>query len=133
MLDGMSGCGNVTSSVRAMGIDVGSSNVKAAIVALDGGRVRELAVARRSVTDLDAAGLVATALAVAADALAACAGPVALIGIASMAETGALVDASGRPGGPLIRWDRGGDAGARLALAGDLDPAWLHARTGAPL
>lgn len=133
MLDGMSGCGNVTSSVRAMGIDVGSSNVKAAIIALDGGRVRELAVARRSVADLDAAGLVGAALATAADALAACAGPVAVIGIASMAETGALVDASGRPSGPLIRWDRGGDARARLALAGDLDPVWLHARTGAPL
>src|SRR5690606_40788064 len=132
MLDGMSGCGNVTSSVRAMGIDVGSSNVKAAIVALDGGRVRELAVARRSVTDLDAAGLVATALAVAADALAACAGPVAVIGIASMAEPGALVAASGRPGGPLIRWHRGGAACARLPPSGCLDLVMLHSPPGPP-
>lgn len=133
MLDGMSGCGNVTSSVRAMGIDVGSTNVKAAIVALDGGRVRELAVVDRATAGLDAASLVDAALGAAADAMAACPGPLTVIGIASMAETGALVDASGRPDGPLIRWDRRGDTRARLALAEGLDAVELHARTGAPL
>jgi sugar (pentulose or hexulose) kinase len=116
-----------------MGIDVGSTNVKAAIVALDGGRVCELAVARRRTAGLDAAGLVDAALGAAADALAESPGSLAVIGIASMAETGALVDARGRAHGPLIRWDRRGDADARLALAIGLDPVRLHARTGAPL
>ncbi len=137
MLDGMPGCENVILSVQTrvqmLGIDIGSTNVKAAVVALDDGRVRELAVARRSTAGLDAAGLVDAALAAADAALAEAGTPVAAIGIASMAETGALVDPAGRPSGPLIRWDRHGDARARLALAGRLDPAELHARTGAPL
>jgi len=133
MLDGMSGCGNVTSSVRAMGIDLGSTNVKAAVVALDGGRVCELAVADRATVGLDARGHVEAVLAVAAEALRDAGGAVASIGIASMAETGALVDGTGQPVGDLIRWDRRGDARARLGLAADLDPLELHARTGAPL
>jgi sugar (pentulose or hexulose) kinase len=137
MLDGMPGCENVILSVQTrvqiLGIDIGSTNVKAAVVALDDGRVRELAVADRSTAGLDAAGLVDAALAAADAALAEAGTPVAAIGIASMAETGALVDAGGRPSGPLIRWDRSGDVRARLALAEGLDPAELHARTGAPL
>jgi xylulokinase len=116
-----------------MGIDVGSTNAKAAVVALDGAQVRELAVAERSTAGLDAAELVDAALAAAAEALAACPGPLAAIGVASMAETGALVDAHGRAGGPLIRWNRAGDPRPRLALARELDPGWLHARTGVPL
>ena len=116
-----------------MGIDVGSTNAKAAVVALDGAQVRELAVAERSTAGLDAAELVDAALAAAAEALAACPGPLAAIGVASMAETGALVDAHGRAGGPLLRWNRAGDPRPRLFLARDLDPGWLHARTGAPL
>ncbi|MGN6272661.1 MAG: FGGY family carbohydrate kinase [Protaetiibacter sp.] len=116
-----------------MGIDVGSTNVKATVVALDGSRVRELAVVERSTAGLEAAELVDAALAAATEALAACPGPLLAIGVASMAETGALVDASGRASGPLIRWNRAGDPRARLALARDLDPSWLHARTGAPL
>jgi sugar (pentulose or hexulose) kinase len=137
MLDGMPGCENVILSVQmrvqTLGIDIGSTNVKAAVVALDDGRVCERAVATRGTAGLDAAGLVDAALAAADAALAEAGGAIAAIGIASMAETGALVDASGRPSGPLIRWDRRGDARARLALADGLDAAELHARTGAPL
>lgn len=127
----MTECGNVTSSVRALGIDIGSTHVKAAVVGLDD-RLRELAVAQAPTAGLDGRGLVAAALGAARAVLEAAGEPVAVVGIASMAETGALVDPDGTPG-PLLRWDRSGDAAARLALAGDLDPAAVHAETGAPL
>jgi xylulokinase len=131
MLDGMTECGNVT-TVRALGVDLGSTHVKAAVVALEGGVVRELAVAERRCDGLDAAGLVSAAIDAADEALSA-AGPVGAVGVASMAETGALVDGRGIPTGPLLRWDRGGDPDERLALARGVDPAELHAATGAPL
>jgi xylulokinase len=95
--------------------------------------VREVAVAERATEGRDAAGLVACALAATQEVLQRRVAPVAAIGIASMAETGALVDPEGTATGPLLRWDRSGDPAARLALAGDLDPAQLHAATGAPL
>jgi sugar (pentulose or hexulose) kinase len=124
-------CGNVTSSVRALGIDIGSTHAKAVVVCV-GDTVHELAVARRAVSGLDGAGLVAAALDAAAEAIRAAGGPIAVVGIASMAETGAVVDAEGTAG-PLVRWDREGDPAARLALARGLDPELLHAATGAPL
>ncbi|QNO37718.1 hypothetical protein H4J02_01345 [Protaetiibacter sp. SSC-01] len=112
---------------------MGSTHVKAVVAALGAGCATELAVAARSIRGLDAADLVDAALAAAGEALELSPGPVATIGIASMAETGALVDRDGRPRGPLLRWDRRGDAEARLRLAAGIDPIELHTRTGAPL
>ena len=123
-------CGNVTSSVRALGLDIGSTHVKAVVVGLDE-RMRELAVAQRPVSGLGGRALVDAALDAAREVLRE-AGPVAVIGIASMAETGALIGPDGVPGA-LVRWDRSGDQAARLALGGGLDPITLHAATGTPL
>lgn len=119
--------------VRALGLDVGSTHVKAAVVELEAGAVRELAVAESPVARRDALGLVSGAMDAARAALVTAGVVVEVVGIASMAETGALVDPDGGARGPLLRWDRAADADDRLALARGLDSAELHAATGVPL
>lgn len=119
--------------MRALGLDVGSTHVKAAVVAVDGESVRELAVVERPVARRDASGLVAETLAAARDALGRAGVTAEVVGVASMAETGALVDADGAPHGPLLRWDRAADADDRLSHARALVAAELHAATGVPL
>lgn len=131
MLDPMAECGNVTSFARALGLDIGSTHVKAAVVCLDSG-LRELAVAQLPIAGLGGRGLIDAALEAARQALEAAGSRVAVVGIASMAETGALVDADGAPG-TLLRWDRADDAAARLDLARGIDRKALHSATGAPL
>ncbi|WP_158437838.1 FGGY family carbohydrate kinase [Naasia lichenicola] len=136
----MAECGNVTSSVRALGIDVGSTAVKAVLLRVHDGGLTELAVAERPTAGADARGLITLAIAASREVLeraahldgAGAAVPIAVVGIASMAETGALV-ADAAPIGSLIRWDRDGDPDARLALAAELDAVELHRATGAPL
>ncbi|MGC5170491.1 FGGY family carbohydrate kinase [Microbacterium sp. DT81.1] len=119
--------------VIALGIDVGSTAVKASVVELTES-VRELAVATASVAGLDAPALVRAALAAAAAALErAAAGPARVVGIASMAETGAITDADGSSHGALVRWDRLPDHRRRDELEARLDPRALHATTGVPL
>lgn len=119
--------------MRALGLDVGSTHVKAAVVELEGADVRELSVAARPAARRDALGLVSGALDAARAALVDAGVVVEVVGIASMAETGALVDPDGGARGPLLRWDRAADADDRLALAHGLDPVALHAATGVPL
>ncbi|WP_314505034.1 FGGY family carbohydrate kinase [uncultured Microbacterium sp.] len=117
----------------ALGIDVGSTAVKASVIEV-GATVTERSVVQTSTAGRDAAGLAAASLRVAADALrrADC-GPARVIGIASMAETGALTDDAGTPRGPLLRWDRDASHDRRPEWSGRLDAAALHAATGVPL
>lgn len=129
MLDTME-CGNVT-TVRALGLDLGSTHVKAVVVGL-GDSVQELAVVEVPTAGLGGRDLVAAALGAAQEALESAGGRVAVVGIASMAETGALVDRAGEPGA-LVRWDGVGNPEERLALAHRLDAREVHAATGAPL
>jgi xylulokinase len=123
--------------VRALGLDVGSTHAKASVVALDGDSMRELAVGERPVAGLSAADLVAATLAAAraalAEAHASSDAPVDVVGVASMAETGALVGPDGVARGALLRWDRAADGDARLDLARGLDARAVHAATGTPL
>src|SRR4051794_723299 len=106
-----------------VGLDVGTTAVKAAAFD-DAGR--ELSQGRaptpwRTVptgAEIDPGELLAAAVAAAREAVvAAGGGHVAGIGIASMAETGVLVDAEGRPVVPSIAWQdsRGQAEAARLA------------------
>lgn len=118
--------------MRALGLDVGSTHAKAVVAEFEGGAVRELTVVESPIARRDAVGLVAATLDAARAALATAGVVVEIVGIASMAETGALVDPDGAARGPLLRWDRDA-ADDRLALAASLDPAELHAMTGAPL
>jgi sugar (pentulose or hexulose) kinase len=106
-----------------VGLDVGTTAVKAATFDEAG---RELSQGRaptpwRTVptgAELDPGDLLAAAVAAAREAVAAAGGgPVAGVGIASMAETGVLVDGAGRPVVPSIAWhdSRGGDEAERIA------------------
>ncbi len=100
-----------------LGIDVGTTSVKAAAYDEDG---RELARGRAPTpwrgTELNPDALLLAALE-AADAALPAGAAVAALGVAGMAETGVLVDAGGRPVVPSIAWHdtRGGDEARRIA------------------
>jgi xylulokinase len=88
----------------ALGLDIGSTTTKAVLVDVsDGVAVRRIA---RVPTPAQADALVAAAATVTRACLAAAPGSIAAVGIASMAESGAPLDADGRALTPLLRWDR---------------------------
>jgi sugar (pentulose or hexulose) kinase len=111
-----------------LGLDVGTSSVKALALDLQG---RDVAEGRAPTpwrgTEIDPGELLEAALAAAAEAAT---GRVVAIGVASMAETGVLVDGRGRPVVPAIAWhDPRGEAEAQR-LGRDLDG--FSARVGLP-
>lgn len=113
----------------AVGLDVGSTTTKAALVAVDDatGVVREIAVCAVP-TPADADELTARALAAARQVVGDHGSRVAAIGVASMAETGVPIDSDGVPLTPLLRWDAGhGDVGAAALAPAAAD---VFARTG---
>ncbi len=119
-----------------VGVDVGTTRTKAAIVGLDGAELARAAVPtiwRRCSTGGDA--LPGDFLAAAAAALAAVLadgppGEVLGVGVASIAETAVLIDAGGRPLGPAVAWydRRGEDELARMRR--ELTAAEVDHRTG---
>jgi sugar (pentulose or hexulose) kinase len=123
-----------------VGIDVGTTSCKAAVVrAGDGGEAAHGAVPTPwtvvpSGAELAPARLLDAALAATAGALAAAPdGPVLGVGVTSMAETGVLLDRHGRPVAPAIAWhDARGEAEA-ARLAADLGAERFSARTGLPV
>jgi sugar (pentulose or hexulose) kinase len=127
----------VVSGAVLLGLDVGTTAVKAAVLdqhLREVGHGRAPTPWRRVPTgaELSADELLAAAIAAAREALAAVGGrPVAGIGVASMAETGVLLDGSGRPAVPSIAWhDSRGEAEA-ARLAADLGDGF-GARVGLP-
>lgn len=121
-----------------VGLDVGTSAVKAAVFGVDGS---ELSHGRaptpwRTVptgAELDPDELLRAAIVAASQALEQVpSGEVAGIGVASMAETGVLLGARGRPAVPSIAWhdSRGGEQAQRLAA--DMGAEHFAARTGLP-
>lgn len=117
--------------LRVAGLDVGTSSVKAVCVELRPGAEQPVAVValRRQPTPEGADELVAVARAL-LDEVVASAGPVAAIGVASMAETGVPLDDRGRALTPLLTWDGDRASSARLDA---LDAGVLFARTGVRL
>jgi sugar (pentulose or hexulose) kinase len=121
-----------------VGLDVGTSAVKSAVLDGEG---REVAEGRAPMpwqtistgAEIDPEALLAAAVAATADALdAAPQGRVAGIGVASMAETGVLVDAAGRPVVASIAWhDSRGDTEADR-MAADFGAETFAARVGLP-
>lgn len=87
-----------------LGVDVGSTTTKAALVEVTGA-VSVVRVARRP-TPTDAAALLAAVAAVAQEVLSDLAEPIAAVGIASMAESGVALDAAGDPLTPMLGWAR---------------------------
>jgi sugar (pentulose or hexulose) kinase len=121
-----------------IGLDVGTTAVKAAVVDADG---REIAQGRAPTpwrpvptgAEVDPAELLDAAAAAAREAVAAAGSPrIAGIGVASMAETGVLLDRGGRPVVPSIAWhDSRGEVEAER-LAADLGADAFAARVGLP-
>ena len=93
-----------------LGLDVGTTSCKAAVVAPGGeelshGRARTPWRAVPTGAEIDPRALLETALAAAREAIAAAPeGRIAGIGIASLAETGVLLGANGEPVAPSIAW-----------------------------
>jgi sugar (pentulose or hexulose) kinase len=125
-------------STLLLGIDVGTSACKAAVVDAKGAERSHGQAAtpwRRVPTgaEIEPEAFVQAALAAARDALAAAPdGRVAGVGVTSMAEAGALLDGSGAPLAPAISWhDARGDAEARR-IADELGGERFTERTGLP-
>jgi sugar (pentulose or hexulose) kinase len=120
-----------------LGLDAGTSAVKAAVLDGDG---REVAHGRAPTpwttvptgAEIDPDALLAAAAAAATEALENAEGNVAGIGVAGMAETGVLVDSGGRPVVPAIAWHdaRGDEEAGRMAA--DLGAEAYAARVGLP-
>ncbi len=87
-----------------LGLDIGSTTTKAALVAV----ADDVVVVRvaRTPTPASPAELIGAAAAVTRECLVGANGPIVAVGIASMAESGAALGADGTPLTPLLRWDR---------------------------
>jgi sugar (pentulose or hexulose) kinase len=130
----------VTGEALLVGVDVGTTLCKAAVVRAADGTELAHGAARTPWTDVPTGAelaperLLEAALAATAAALEqAPGGPVAGVGVTSMAETGVLLDRGGRPVAPAIAWhDARGEAEA-ARLAADLGAERFSARTGLPV
>jgi sugar (pentulose or hexulose) kinase len=119
-----------------LGLDLGTTSCKAAVITHGG---QELAHGRARVpwqrvetgAEIDPELLVDAAFAAAREALAAAPdGPIGALGVASIAETGVLLDAHGAPVAPAIAWhdSRGTEQAGRMAA--ELGSARFAERTG---
>lgn len=129
-----------------VGLDVGTTSSKAVVFDAEGAA---LAVGRAPTpwthvepsgaacapgTELSADALLAAAVTAVSRALAdAPAGRVAGLGVTSMAESGVLLDARGRPVVPVIAWHDARDLAEVAHLGRDLGADRFSARTGLPL
>lgn len=122
-----------------VGVDVGTTSAKAAVVGLDGrerahGRARMPWHTVPTGAEMEPGDLVETALAAAEDALAKVPdGTVVGIGVASMAETGVLTGADGVPVGPAIAWHDARGEEETDALSERLGADTFSATTGLAL
>jgi sugar (pentulose or hexulose) kinase len=122
-----------------LGLDLGTTYAKAAVVTLDGrershGRVRTPWRRVPTGAEMDPSDLARAAVAAARQALgAAPSGRVAGVGVCSMAETGALLDAAGEPVAPMIAWHdtRGGPEAEDVGAA--IGAERFSERTGLPV
>ncbi|MFF1572204.1 L-fuculokinase [Leifsonia sp. NPDC058292] len=124
----------------ALGVDIGTTNTKVVVVevadpaiggAHDSRGVRE--VRRRSVpTPVGAAALRDAVLGAIEAVTRGGDERVDAVGIASMAETGALLDRAGEPLGDLLRWNDG-DSDAVDDLVSSVGAAALYDATGVPV
>lgn len=126
----------MSGSELLVGVDVGTTSAKAAVVSLDG---RELSHGRapmpwRQVStgaEIAPDALVGTALAAVSGALGGGPdGPVVGLGVTGMAETGVLLDGAGTPVAPAIAWHDSRGAQEVRRLDDRLGPGRFTERTG---
>jgi sugar (pentulose or hexulose) kinase len=120
-----------------LGVDVGTSSTKAVVYSDAGRPVGSGRAATPWYTgphgvEVDPMALRESAFAAIAEALRASGEPVGGVGIASMGETGVLVDGHGAPLAPAIAWHDGRDGAEAERLVRDVDPASFTRRTGKP-
>lgn len=114
----------------ALGIDIGSTNVKVAIVGI-GDDVTELAVCTAP-TPRDADELVRVVFDLLRSALVSAPRPPEAVGIASMAESGVPLGRDDVPLRPILRWDGNDDTSDLDGLRKLLGAEELFAATGVP-
>ena len=119
-----------------LGLDLGTTSCKAAVVTHGG---RDVAHGRARVpwervptgAEIAPERLVEAALVAAGEALAAAPdGPIGALGVASFAETGVLLDASGAPVAPAIAWHDSRGAAQAERLIAELGGERFSERTG---
>ncbi|MBV9919428.1 MAG: hypothetical protein JOY78_01035 [Pseudonocardia sp.] len=121
-----------------VGLDVGTTSCKAVVMAPDGhevasGRAPTPWTTTAPGTQLEAEALVGAARSALSSAVAAAPpGRILGVGVASMAESGVLLGADGRPVAPLIAWHDTRDAAETAGLRAELG-AEFSVRTGLPL
>lgn len=119
-------------AVLGLGLDIGTTNTKAALVAVRSGNsdeVRVVASASAPTPD-DAMALVGVTLTLVRTVLADAPRAPDVVGLASMAETGVPLDAGGQPLCPFLRWDGHRASAQAGALEADLGAEALFAATG---
>jgi xylulokinase len=117
--------------LTALGIDIGTSNTKVVAVDLATPGLPLLASAHHA-TPSDGTELVALVCRLVRDVAQSIDRPVA-IGIASMAETGLLVDHRGEPLSPLVRWNSLPKSDHPSGIVSDLGADEFGRRTGLPV
>ena len=126
-------------STLFVGLDVGTQTSKAVVLTEAGeavatGRVDTPWSFTASGAELDANALLAAAKAALADALGACPpGPIAGLGVTSLAESGILLDHRGDPVAPVIAWHDTRDHAELAHLRNAITAQDFSATTGLPL
>ena len=122
-----------------VGVDVGTTTSKAVVFTEDGDPVASgRAVTPWTVTtsgaELEAKALLQAAKSAVAEALADCPpGPIGGLGVASLAESGVLLDRHGEPVAPVIAWHDTRDGAELDSLRNAVGARAFSATTGLPL
>ena len=126
-------------STLFVGLDVGTTTSKAVVFTEDGeplasGRANTPWTVTASGAELDATALLTAAKSAVADALAECpAGPIGGLGVASLGESGVLLDQQGEPVAPVIAWHDTRDHAELEHLRHAITAQDFAAVTGLPL
>src|SRR5690242_13714134 len=121
-----------------VGLDVGTTTSKAVVFTeggepVAGGRANTPWTITESGAELDAIALLDAVKTAVAQALSECPpGPVDGLGVASLAESGVLLDRSGAPVAPVIAWHDTRDQAELADFGTVVDPHEFSATTGLP-
>jgi sugar (pentulose or hexulose) kinase len=122
-----------------IGLDVGTTTSKAVVFTQDGdpvasGRATTPWTVTSTGAELDATALLEATKSAVAEALAECpAGPIGGLGVASLAESGVLLDRRGEPVAPVIAWHDTRDHSELESLRDAIGAQQFSATTGLPL